>query len=163
MSANEWGLLPYTRVPSFAMKVHTEAFLRRDKERFKEYLDGVKKGEKKIAAGSLLPHEIIASLRNGNGSEVANVQWQRIVDDLSAKGTIKNCPAICDVSGSMLGTPLDVSVALGLLVSELSEEPWKGKLITFSHFPQLPIIEGDGMKSQMNCIERMFWEMNTDF
>ena len=28
----------------------------------------------------------------------------------------------------MYGTPLDVSVALELLVSDLSEEPWKGKL-----------------------------------
>lgn len=53
----------------------------------------------------------------------------------------KNCLAICDVSGSMDGTPMDASVALGLLISELSEEPWKGKLITFSHDPQLQVIQ----------------------
>ncbi|KAL3511419.1 hypothetical protein ACH5RR_030820 [Cinchona calisaya] len=67
--------------------------------------------------------------------------WQRIVDDLSAIGKLRNCLAICDVSGSMDGIPLDVSVALGLLVSELSEEPWKGKLITFSTNPQLQLIK----------------------
>ncbi|XWS69209.1 hypothetical protein CRYUN_Cryun04dG0159900 [Craigia yunnanensis] len=86
-----------------------------------------------------------------------------MVDDLSAKGKLKNCLAICDVSGSMYGTPLDVSVALGLLVSDLSEEPWKGKLITFSQDPQLQIIDGDDLRSKIACIEKMDWEMNTDF
>ncbi|KAK6252822.1 hypothetical protein QUC31_014542 [Theobroma cacao] len=45
--------------------------------------------------------------------------------------------AVCDVSGSMSGISMEVSVALGVLVSELSEEPWKGKLITFSKNPKL--------------------------
>jgi hypothetical protein len=37
---------------------------------------------------------------------------------------LRNCLAVCDVSGSMFGTPTEVCVALGVLVSELSEEPW---------------------------------------
>ncbi|CAN8247804.1 unnamed protein product [Cochlearia groenlandica] len=40
----------------------------------------------------------------------------------------------------MTGTPMEVCVALGLLVSELNEEPWKGKVITFSKNPQLHIL-----------------------
>ncbi|KAI7998340.1 Uncharacterized protein L728 [Camellia lanceoleosa] len=63
----------------------------------------------------------------------------------------------------MYGVPLEVSVALGLLVSELSEEPWKGKLNTFSHDPQLHVIEGDTLLSKVQSIERMNWSMNTDF
>ncbi|KAK3031284.1 hypothetical protein RJ639_035584 [Escallonia herrerae] len=41
----------------------------------------------------------------------------------------------------MAGAPLEVSVAVGLLISELSEEPWKGKLITFSEKPRLISVE----------------------
>ena len=63
----------------------------------------------------------------------------------------------------MYGTALEMSVALGLLVSELSEEPWKGKLITFSMCPQLQIIKGDSPWSKVGSVERMYSDMNTDF
>ena len=88
----------------------------------------------------MLPHEIIKSLKDKDGRQVAELQWKRMVDDLLKKGKLKNCLAICDVSGSMRGEPMEVSVALGVLVSELSEEPWKGKLITFSKNPKLYLI-----------------------
>ncbi|KAK3007121.1 hypothetical protein RJ639_016190 [Escallonia herrerae] len=42
---------------------------------------------------------------------------------------------------SPIGAPLEVSVAVGLLISELSEEPWKGKLITFGEKPRLISVE----------------------
>lgn len=94
---------------------------------------------------------------------MAELQWGRMVDDLAKKGKLSNCKAICDVSGSMEGTPMEVSVALRLLISELSEEPRNGKLITFSANPQLQIITGNSLKSKTKCIKRMDWTMNTDF
>lgn len=162
MSDREWNLLPYNRVPSVAMKNYNDIFLKHDEKRFKKYLEDVKGGKTTIAAGALLPHEIIASAKETD-SEVADLQWKRVVQDVSAKGKLKNCLAISDVSGSMCGTPLEVSVALGLLVSELSEEPWKGKLITFSENPRLQKIRGKTLRSKINSIELMNWDMNTDF
>lgn len=61
--ANKWDKLPYERVASVGMKMYQKLFYKHDKERFEEYLENVKKGETSIAAGALLPHEIIASLR----------------------------------------------------------------------------------------------------
>jgi hypothetical protein len=80
---------------------------------------------------------------------------------------------------------MDVSVALGLLVSELSDEPWHHWLITFSMRPQLHVISGDepwhhrlitfSMRPQLHVISGdtlaekaefircMQWNMNTDF
>ncbi|OMO60456.1 hypothetical protein CCACVL1_24147 [Corchorus capsularis] len=145
------------------MKNYKNSFLKYDQERFEEYLGNVKKGNSKIAAGALLPHLIIKSLKKGTGGEVAVLQWQRMVDDLSAKGKLKNCLAISDVSGSMMGTPMEVSIALGLLVSDLSEEPWKGKVITLSRNPKLQIIKGDNLGAKVESIDRMGWDMNTDF
>ncbi|KAM1238606.1 hypothetical protein ACFX2I_039294 [Malus domestica] len=183
IAAKQWDSIPYNRVASVAMKRYKGKFLEHDGERFRKYLEDVKAGKAKIAAGALLPHEIIAQLNIGNyygqacaeeDYEVASLQWQRMVDDLLKQGKMKNCLAVCDVSGSMLGwsgsmggwsgtgstygilthldtsrdnvSPIDVSVALGLLVSELNEEPWKGKVITFSRF-----------------IKEMEWGANTDF
>ncbi|KAL6175872.1 hypothetical protein ACLB2K_052510 [Fragaria x ananassa] len=126
MGAQKWRSLPYNRVHSVAMKLYKDTFLKHDIVRFSKYLVDAKAGKTTIAAGALLPHEIIAS--NAKGSDgVAELQWKRLVEDMVKKGKMKNCLAVCDVSGSMGGLPMDVSVALGLLVSELSEKPWKGK------------------------------------
>ncbi|XP_061355673.1 uncharacterized protein LOC133300178 [Gastrolobium bilobum] len=163
IGANRWDLIPYNRVASVAMKFYKEKFLKHDKERFEKYLQDVKSGKATIAAGALLPHQIIGSLRDGDGGEVAELQWKRMVDDLLKKGKMKNCLAVCDVSGSMSGVPMEVSVALGLLVSELSEDPWKGKVVTFSERPQLHLIEGDDLESKTEFVRNMDWGMNTDF
>ncbi|KAJ8448658.1 hypothetical protein Cgig2_010545 [Carnegiea gigantea] len=84
--ANQRGSLPHNRVPSVAMSKYKNLFRIHDHKTFLNYLENVKKGKDKIAAGALLPHDII---------------------------------------GFMEGTPMKVYVALGLLTSELSEEPWK--------------------------------------
>ncbi|XP_068307162.1 uncharacterized protein [Pyrus communis] len=163
MGANQWGAIPYNRVASVAMKLYKEKFMKHDEERFKKYLGDVMAGKSKIAAGALLPHEIIASLKHGDGGEVGELHWTRMVEDMLKQGKMKNCLAVCDVSGSMRGTPMEVCVALGLLLSELSGEPWKGKVITFSHDPQLHLIQGDDLSSKCEFIRRMEWGANTDF
>ncbi|XLR57060.1 hypothetical protein HN51_011363 [Arachis hypogaea] len=63
----------------------------------------------------------------------------------------------------MDGVPMEFSVALGLLVSELNEEPWKGKVITFSEEPKLHLIEGKDLRSKAEFIREMEWGGNTDF
>ncbi|KAJ0096217.1 hypothetical protein Patl1_17009 [Pistacia atlantica] len=163
IGANRWDSIPYNRVASVAMKFYKEKFLKHDKERFSKYLEEVKSGKAKIAAGALLPHEIIASLDDLDGGQVAELQWKRMVDDLLKKGKLRNCLAVSDVSGSMTGIPMEVSVALGVLVSELSEEPWKGKMITFSENPELQMVEGDDLKSKTEFVRNMNWGANTDF
>ncbi|TQE05071.1 hypothetical protein C1H46_009363 [Malus baccata] len=163
MGANEWGSILYNRVASVAMKNYKKSFLKHDEERFKKYLEDVKTGKAKIAAGALLPHEIIGSLGEGDVGQVADLQWKRMVEDMLKLGKMKNCLAVCDVSGSMEGTPMEVSVALGLLVSELSEDPWKGLVITFSENPQLHLVEGDDLMTKCQFMREMDWGMNTDF
>ncbi|KAK1362509.1 GPI inositol-deacylase PGAP1-like protein [Heracleum sosnowskyi] len=168
MSAGEWSSVAYNRVASVAMKNYAKIFKDHDEQRFTKYLEDVKQGKSKIAAGALLPHEIVKSCLNpltDNEEEktVAELQWQRMVDDMTKNGKLTNCIAVCDVSGSMEGTPMEVSVALGLLVSELSEEPWKGQVITFSEEPQLHIIKGNTLKEKCQFVKNMHWQMNTDF
>ncbi|XLR04943.1 hypothetical protein HN51_059820 [Arachis hypogaea] len=132
--------------------------LRHDKERFQKYLEVVKSGKTTIASSALLPHKIRAPL-----GDVAELQWSRMVGDMFSKGKIKNCLAVCDVFGSMSGVPMEVFVALGLLVSELNEKPWAGKVITFGEDPQLHLIEGNNLNSKTKFIREMEWGMNTDF
>lgn len=166
MSANKWDSLPYNRVASVAMKNYKSHFLKHDEERFKKYLEDVKSGKAKIAAGALLPHEIIQSAlmeeyRDGVG--LAELQWRRMVEDMIKKGKLSNCISVCDVSLSMSGIPMEVCVALGILVSELSEEPWKGKVITFSDDPELHKIEGETLMEKSKFVREMNWGGSTNF
>jgi hypothetical protein len=160
ITAQAWGDVVYPRVASRAMRRYRKLFLKHDAERFELYLADVAAGKAKIAAGALLPHEILASM---DGDGVAELQWERVVSDLRALGTLSNCIAICDVSGSMTGTPMEVSVALGLLISELSDEPWHHRLITFSARPELHQITGKTLWEKTRFIRQMHWMMNTDF
>ncbi|KAB2611510.1 hypothetical protein D8674_019542 [Pyrus ussuriensis x Pyrus communis] len=148
---NQWGAIPYNRVASVAMKFYREKFLKHDQKRFMKYLEDVKAGKSTIAA---------------DGRQVAELQWKRMVDDLLKQGKMKNCLAVCDVSGSMNGTPMEVSVALGLLVSELSDEPWKWKVITFSQNPQLHFTHGSDLRSKLKpeqMIRRIFVFSDMEF
>ncbi|KAH0907435.1 hypothetical protein HID58_039262 [Brassica napus] len=78
MGAREWGSLPYNRVASVAMQSYKEIFLNHDAERFQKYLADAREGKTKIAAGAVLPHEIIGELEGGDGGQVAELQWKRM-------------------------------------------------------------------------------------
>lgn len=116
MSAGEWSSVAYNRVASVAMKNYANIFKDHDEQRFTEYLENVKQGKSKIAAGALLPHEIVKSCLNPFCNEeektVAELQWQRMVDDMTKNGKLTNCIAVCDVSASMNGTPMEVLLHL---------------------------------------------------
>ena len=165
MSAKRWEQLPYNRVPSVAMKIYKEIFEKHDGARFKQFLEDVEAGKKKIAAGAVLPHEVLrdAIEQADQTPNVAELQWKRMVEDLAAGGKLSNCLAVCDVSGSMAGEPLEVCIALGLLTSELCEEPWKGNVITFSEKPEIHRVVGTSLAEKYRSMQKMDWGGNTDF
>ncbi|TXG55977.1 hypothetical protein EZV62_017290 [Acer yangbiense] len=161
-------VLESQEVSSAAMSLYKDKFLN---ARFTKYLEQVKAENPKIDAGEFLPHLIVKSLikslkhdcRYGS-VQVAELHWKRMVDGLSKEGKLRNCMAVCDVSSSMKKTPFGVALVLGLLVSELSEDPWKGKLITFSEIPVLQTVKGDDLKSKIEFVQKTgWWGMNTNF
>uniref|UniRef100_A0A0E0M1S3 Uncharacterized protein n=1 Tax=Oryza punctata TaxID=4537 RepID=A0A0E0M1S3_ORYPU len=48
---------------------------------------------------------------------------------------------------------MDVCLALGVLISELSEEPWAGRVITFSVRPQIHMIKGKTLAEKLRDME----------
>ncbi|CAN6201072.1 unnamed protein product [Urochloa humidicola] len=163
MSAQRWSELPYTRVASVAMRRYKALFKKHDEARFGKYLEDVAEGKAKIAAGAVLPHEVAAPAFRGEKDDVSELQWARMVEDLREKGSLSNCIAVCDVSGSMSGTPMEVCVALGVLISELSDKPWAGRVITFSRRPEIHMIKGKTLQEKLSFVQRMEWGTNTNF
>ncbi|KAJ6923320.1 hypothetical protein NC652_016841 [Populus alba x Populus x berolinensis] len=70
---------------------------------------------------------------------------------------MKNCIVVCDVSGSMYETLIEVFMALCMLISKLYENPWKGKLITISQNPMLQMVEGDSLLQKTEFVMSMDW------
>ncbi|BFI32429.1 hypothetical protein MPTK2_4g05880 [Marchantia polymorpha subsp. ruderalis] len=167
MSAQKWGEVNYKRVASVAMKTYKDLFLKHDEERFTKYLEDVKAGKAKIAAGALLPHMILKGVTDPDQdpqlAEVAELQWKRMVSDLKEKGSLSNCLAVCDVSGSMDGIPMEVCIALGMLLCELADEPWKNHLITFSETPVIHKVQGTTLAERYSFTQQMDWGSNTNF
>jgi hypothetical protein len=69
---------------------------------------------------------------------------------------------VCDVSGSMTGQPMEVSIGLGLYISERNEGPLKDLVLTFSDEPQFHKIEGATLTERVTNLSRANWGMNTD-
>jgi hypothetical protein len=163
MSAKQWSEIKYQSVPSVAMARSMKAFSRNDTVRFGEYLNRVKKGETKINASVVFPHDIIRSLKSGQTAG-ADAQWNALPDFVASD---ENFLPICDVSGSMSvavsGTvsALDVCLGLGLYLSERGKGAFKDIFMTFSARPTLQKVSGS-LSERMNQMNRGAWDMNTD-
>lgn len=154
ISRGDWGSIDYEAVPARANLLYSDAFLRNDEERRRAYIDSLAKGEAKINASVLFPHDILRkytknlsywSYATGHKDLkediVVESLWKGLPDYVKGKG---NVICVCDTSASMgvnVGntgvTAYDVAMSLSIYFSERSSGIYKDKFITFSHIPQL--------------------------
>ncbi|KAF9089965.1 hypothetical protein BGX23_006336 [Mortierella sp. AD031] len=169
MASDRWNEIIYNRVPAVAMKNNKELFEAHDKDRFAEYLASVSKGETTIAAQALLPHQLVSeatSLQDVDRDDLRiktiEAQWESYIDRLAQTGKMDSSIAICDVSGSMSGQPMEVAIALSLLLAQLSRPPFNRVVITFSANPTIHQIKEGSLVDKIQAMRRMDWGMNTD-
>jgi hypothetical protein len=158
-----WDEIDFSHVPSVAMKKQKKAFERHLPEKFSSYLAAVMAGKAKMNSKGVQPHELVRTYLLGLADPTVDAQWLSLISRLSSAGLFKDAIAVCDVSGSMAGVPMEVSIALGLVVSELTAEPFNGKVITFSEVPQWHRIVGANLRDKVASLSRAPWGMNTDF
>jgi len=99
-------------------------------------------------------------------SQQRQVVWNDMVLRLREHGSLSKALALCDVSGSMShpnNIPMAVSIALGLLVSQVTAAPFKNRVITFSEQPTWHIVEGDSLDAQVANLKTAPWGQNTNF
>lgn len=157
MSANQWDEINYEMVPSQAHRKHTKAFSRNDARRYAEYLESVVKGEKKINTSTLFTYEVYDMVHAGQTS-AADALWANLSDYTNGG----NALVVADVSGSMTGRPMSVSVSLALYFAERNTGPFNGYFMTFSAIPQLVKVQGNTLTEKMWSIETAQWSMNTN-
>lgn len=196
MATRRWGELSYKHVASKCMNINCKQFLRHDTERFEAFLDSVAGGEAKISGATLFPHELLLKAIEGPTTEhrktkfgssvtaaintrlakreaqVVEAQWDAMIARLRSAGTLDNCLAVCDVSGSMgdihwqrerRTKPIVPALALSMTVAQLARAPFANVFITFSQDPEIVTLqEGVGLAANAAAMARSPWGMNTD-
>jgi len=159
MSNKEWSDIKYESVPSQAMFKYKKAFYRNDEDRFKGYIEKAVKGETKINSGVLFPYQLYQAFNKNERGDLIEAQWNNLPNYMT--DTTKQILPVCDVSGSMSGLPMDISVSLGVYISERNKGIFKDAFITFSSMPQLQLLKGN-VCQRFRQLNRAPWEMNTD-
>ena len=157
MCAKEWDQIEYDKVPSVAFSNYRNAFTKRDNDRFLNFVEQVNNGEKKINAGAVYPHEVVKN--RSQSKDAVKAQWSQL-PDLVPEGV--NILPLSDVSGSMTGEPMGVSVALGLYLSERNKGPFKDVVCTFHSDPVFLKLTGD-INERMDTLLRSDWGDSTNF
>lgn len=169
MSSNKWDDIEYSMVPSLCMFKHRKAFTKHSEAKFTQYLADVKSGKTTINAGQVFPHQMVAHYLKGNNiDETVELQWKALVADVKRKvqsneSSLGNSLAIVDVSGSMSGTPMEVAIALGLLLSEVVPEPFHNNVITFASDPKFHMVPEGSLYSRVNNLKYAHWDMTTNY
>ena len=162
MSEKRWGEIDYSSLPSQAHKKHVKAFLRHDETRYRSYLESVQKGDAKINSGTLFAYQLYDMVNGWNVDpgevKAADALWKNLPDYTRGQ----NALVLADVSGSMSGFPMSVSVSLALYFAERNQGQFKDYFLTFTERSRLQKISGDTLSARMRSIENSDWAMNTN-
>ncbi|KZT74086.1 hypothetical protein DAEQUDRAFT_761537 [Daedalea quercina L-15889] len=187
MSAGRWKDIIYWRVASRCMKINTPNFYKHNPEGFEAYITKVESGKKKISGATLMPHEIVQAVLqlkdapwvharrsipeelgrklDAIQARVLEAQWASLVQRLREAGQLDSALAVCDVSGSMDGEPLHVSLALSLITAQLAKPPFSNGFVTFSRHPQFHTVDVDknGLARTLEDMQNTDFGLNTNF
>lgn len=160
--ANEWETIQYSAVPSVAGKRYSKSFSKHDGVRYSSYISDVMDGKQKMNASVLFPSDIVHEIFTSYDDDTSayDAMWKSLPN--YTEGCTERILPICDVSGSMMGTPMEVSIGLGLYISERNEGPFKDLVLTFSENPQFRLIQGDTISQRVVGLRQADWGMNTD-
>ena len=140
MSANKWTDIDYKAVPSNAMSNYGSAFARHDCEGFSRYMDAVKSGDTKINAATLYPYNVIETMYGNR--DVAEAQWKALPNYVEGEN---NFLVMADVSGSMMGRPMETSVGLAIYFAERNHGVFANKFMTFTDIPKIVDVTGNDL------------------
>ena len=135
---------------------------------FSEHFAAAAKGDVTLkGAETVYPHEVIQSVYEYgriDSEDEKNLrigQWAAFVKKAKEGGALKNCLAMCDFSGSMDGVPKMVSLALGLLIAEVSDA---NKVLTFDSVPKWHIFNpAHNLYEKVASIGSIGHGLSTDF
>ena len=176
MATNRCNDIDFSKISSKAMLKHKNAFNRdcnsnnivstqrsQLKLNYEHYLSLLQKGETKVNVKGLQPHELIHDYNLNKELDILiEEQWKTLKNDIQLSNVFRNTTAVVDVSGSMQGQPMEVAIALGILVAECTKGPYYGQVITFHENPTWHKLIGQTLKDQVYHLQQAPWGGSTD-
>ena len=185
----KWDHLAPGAIPARCLKIHRKAFFnqickgpnkgqqrssRADRiacaEKFVKHMeDAIKNpgGKKKAHGKNLMPHELVEIYFQGRETEMdltLEAQWVDIREKLKESGALGKFVVMSDVSGSMSGIPMMVSIAFGILISELNHPAFRNRFLTFDSNPSWHILnEADNLFQKVQSAQNAAWGGSTNF
>ena len=164
MSAQKWDKIDYETVPSKAGLIYRDAFRKHDEERYNNYIRSVEKGEKKINASMNTPQDLVHAYSMG---------WDMKPEDPTIEAMWKNLPdyihldenvlVMADVSGSMTGKPMEVSVGLAMYFAQRNTGAFHNLFMTFESEPHFfELKEGLSFHDNLKRAYHAPWGGSTD-
>jgi gp57 len=129
--ANTFENISYPSVPSKCMNMNYGLFYKKDTDRFNKYLQELKQGKTKINSSVLFPRDIVHKYGTNpyNVKDVLEEQWKALPNYFTKP---MNIIPLVDTSGSMIGTPMEVSMSLGIYLAERNpSEAFKNLILEF--------------------------------
>jgi hypothetical protein len=190
MCGKTWRDIKPEAVPGRCLKIHNKAFLNEPvklhtgkslrypdsedrmecRKHFQEFIEAMAKGEKKAhGANVVMPHELVVkALAYGTSKDELAInqgQWDSIKEETLKLGGLGKCVPMCDFSGSMNGLPKLISLALGILISEINHSAFKDHILTFDANPKWHSFAGKrSLKEKLDSISGSLGQgLNTDF
>lgn len=164
MSANEWSAIQYPSVPSRAMLLYRNAFIKHDEDRFHEFVTKAITGEVKIHSGDLYPYDIVSKIYDcswgghkmhnlsDDEKSVLEAQWRQLPDYIK---TDVNALVISDTSGSMTclnGLPMASSIGLAIYFAEHNRGAYRNMFIPFASSASVVKITGETLEQKILSI-----------
>lgn len=159
-----------TKVPSRAFQKYKTAFYTYMPQKMEDLVSKVQAGEAVIKTAGVTPNEILKSLISQEYSygynsvpsvpdSVIEAQWASL-PDLSEFG---NTLVMADVSGSMSGQPMEVSVALAIYFAEQMTGEFHNMFMTFAGNPEfVQLSDNMSLRQKVKETVNANWDMSTN-
>lgn len=161
MSANDWSNIAYDKLPSRAGLIYRDAFDRHDPERYAAYLETVRNGEAKMNAAMNTPQDIVHAYGNKREiDETLELMWKNLPDYVA---TDENIMVMADVSGSMYGRPMEISVGLAMYFAQHNRGAYHNLFMTFESNPSFVALDDNkSLLDNIRITEDAPWGGSTD-
>lgn len=170
MCNKNWAEINFNHVPSKAMTIYSRAFMRNALDSFNLYKESLTKGTGKVNATAVFPHDVTNALNrdySGANDVVFDTQWKSLPDYINSDANI--LPMIdtsssmgCSVGGIIGLTCMDVSISLGLYISERIKGDFKDMYLTFNERPELKKVSGTGLRQRYHNVKGCNWGGSTN-
>ena len=155
ISAKEYDKITYSAVPSRAMLLYRNLFVKNDTDRFNEFISNALSGKEKINSSVLYPYDIVG--KYGIGSYYGEIkedatleaQWKQLPNYVEEN---TSALVVSDLSGSMCGRPMYTSIGLAIYFAERNKGEYQDMFIPFSNNSHLVKIKGTTLAQKIKYV-----------